>query len=969
MKNCDLLRASSLLLIAAVLALGQAKPALDARYGNLPLSFEVNRGQTDAQVRYLSRGQGYSLFLTESEAVLSLQEKGKAGDVVRMQLSGANRKPLVSGVDELPGKSNYFIGNDPSKWRRDVPNYRRVRYKDVYPGVDLVYYGNQRQLEYDFAVAPGADAKDIKLVFKDAKSLKIDDKANLSIGLRKGQVSMHAPEIYQEIEGRRVPISGRFAILSKDTVGFHLDEYDHASRLVIDPILAYSTFLGGLDQTNSVRGITVDAAGNAYVTGDTGSSYFPTTPEAFQTSPPYPSNAFVTKINADGTNVVYSTYLGGGSQDYGVSIAVDSSGDAFIAGVTGSSDFPVTSGAFQTTFPTGGGTFLAKLNAAGNGLVYSTFFGNVGSGAQGPQMTIDSAGNAYVAGQSATTFPVTPGAFQTSPGSSIFSNAPSVIAKLDPTGSRLLYGTFLNGTKPNASFYVLTSINAIAVDTSGEVFLTGTTDALDLPVTPGAFQATPGAGFVARLNAAGSGLVYLTYFPTGPLSIAIDSSDSAYITGFGSCGASGVPTTPGAFETSGGFSFVTKVKPDGSGLVYSSCLGSIVAGQGALYSFAIAVDAAGEAVVTGETGGHGTLQVTSDALQPQNSGAAMNAFLTKFNASGSGLIYSTYLGGGGGDVGNAIALDPSGNAYIGGFTNSTNFPVTYGAYDTTFYGPEAAFVSKFGFATAPSTDQVTVGTSPAGLSFSVDGASYTAQQILTLDTGSTHTIATTSPQGSAGTQYSFSNWSDGGAENHNITVNAAGTYTANFSTSYLLTTAANPAAGGSVTPVSGAYYAAGTNVGLAAIPAIGYIFSGWSGPVANTSSASTTITMNAPESVTASFVPSGAAALFGNITSKSGATDARVWSIQLSNNGPAAAVGSEISGVSFLQAGGATCTPAVSSALPLSAGFLAPGTSATVPLTLDFNGCAANSRFTVTISLSANSGNASGSIVRLNQFQ
>ena len=969
MKNWAFLRASSLLLVSAALAFAQAKPLLYTKYVNLPLSFEANQGQTDAQVRYLSRGQGYSLFLTDSEAVLSLPQKGKAGDVVRMQLSGANQKPLVSGVDQLPGKSNYFIGNDPSKWRRDVPTYRRVRYKDVYPGVDLVYYGNQRQLEYDFVVAPGADPAAIRLVFNGAKRLRIDDKADLSIGIANGELSMHAPMIYQEIDGRHVQVSGAFAILSKDTVGFHLGEYDHASRLVIDPTLAYSTFLAGLDQTNSVRGIAVDEAGNAYVTGDTGSSYFPTTPGAFQASPPYPSNAFVTKINADGTNVIYSTYLGGGAEDFGVSIAVDSSGDAFIAGYTQSSDFPVTGGAFQTTFPAGGGTFVSKLNAAGSSLIYSTFFGNVGSGAQGPQMTIDSAGNAYVAGSSNSTFPVTPGSFQTSPGSTIFFNAPSVIAKLDPTGSHLLYGTFFNGTKPNASAFVVTSIYAIAVDSNDEVFVAGATDALDLPVTAGAFQSTPGSGFVARLNAAGSGLIYLSYFAAGPVGIAIDSSDSAYLTGFGACGANGVPTTPGAFETSGGFSFVTKVKPDGSGLVYSSCLGSIVAGQGALYSFAIAVDAAGEAYVTGETGGPGTLPVTADALQPQNSGAATNAFLTKFNASGSGLIYSTYFGGGGGDLGNAIALDPSGNAYIGGFTQSTKFPVTFGAYDSTFYGPEAAFVSKFGFATAPSTDQVTVGTSPNGLSFSVDGALYTTQQILALDTGSTHTIATTSPQGSAGTQYTFSNWSDGGAESHNITVNAAATYAANFSTSYLLTTGAVPAGGGVVSPASGAYFTAGANVSLTATPASGYAFSGWSGAVANPNSASTTITMNSPETVTASFIPSGAAALFGNITGKSGATSARVWSVQVSNNGPAAAVASQIDSISFIQAGGAACAPTLSSLLPVTAGTLAPGASATVPVTLNFNGCAANSRFTVTVSLSANSGTASGSIVRLNQFQ
>ncbi|MCZ6479418.1 MAG: SBBP repeat-containing protein, partial [candidate division NC10 bacterium] len=334
-------------------------------YGKLPLSFEVNNGQTDAQVKYLARGRGYTLFLTGTEAVLVLKNQPSAlsdqqsarkehtkktqspsRTVLRMQLVGANPHPKVVGLNKLPGKSNYFIGNDPQKWRTNIPTYAKVRYGDVYPNVDLVYYGNQRQLEYDLVVAPGADPKAITLAFEGADKLEINDQGDLVLQTVAGQVIQHAPVIYQEINGVKQAINGHYVLRGKDHVGIQVGPYDATTPLVIDPVvLTYSSYLGGndIDRGND---IFVDAAGNAYVTGSTLSINFPGTAGSLIQpnlgNAGGTSDAFVTKINAAGTALTYSTYLGGSLGDQGNSIAVDGPGNAYVTGFTLSTDFPGT---------------------------------------------------------------------------------------------------------------------------------------------------------------------------------------------------------------------------------------------------------------------------------------------------------------------------------------------------------------------------------------------------------------------------------------------------------------------------------------------------------------------------------------------------------------------------------------------------------------------------------------------------
>ena len=433
-----------------------------------------------------------------------------------MQLVGANATARPEGRDELPGKVNHFIGNDPKRWSRGVPTYAQVRYQDVYAGIDLVYYGNQRELEYDFVVAPGANPDTIALTFEGADALEVDAAGNLVLHTGADRILQRAPRVYQDIDGVRKAVPSRYALqdatADRQQVRFDVGGYDRRHPLVIDPVLAYSTYLGGLS-TDDAIGIAVDSAGSAYVTGDTASIGFPTTSDAFDTtlggSGTY--DAFVTKLDANGAGVVYSTFLGGSSHDTGLGIAVDSSGCAYVAGYTASANFPTTPGAFDGTY--GGGTydaFVTKLDPGGAALLYSTYLG----GGQGVSqnagfdvasgIAVDHAGNAFVTGLTySSDFPITPGAFDTT-----FAGGDVFVTKLLASGSALAYSTYLGGSANDAG-------NGIAVDSAGSAYVTGSTASSNFPTTPGAFDVTRGGGifdaFVTKLAASGAALVYSTY--------------------------------------------------------------------------------------------------------------------------------------------------------------------------------------------------------------------------------------------------------------------------------------------------------------------------------------------------------------------------------------------------------------------------------------------------------------------------
>jgi photosystem II stability/assembly factor-like uncharacterized protein len=465
-------------------------------YGNLPLSFEANQGQTDSSVRFISRAGGQILFLTSTEAVLSLRGRdrtvhpdrtapliephedrhskvGSNPSVLRMKLLGANPSPRVTGVDEMPGKSNYFIGNDPQKWQTNVSNYAKVKYEQVYPGVDLVYYGNQSQLEYDLIVAPGGDPRRIRLAFEGAEKVRIDEHGDLILSTPLGQVLQHKPFAYQEVGGKKEPVVAQYAKLGPNHIGFKVTRYDSAKPLVIDPVLAYSTYLGG-SRGDTGNSIAVDSAGNAYITGSTSSLDFPTA------SPLQPNqniagcclgDVFVTKLNAAGTALIYSTYIGGGALDQSNGIAVDPFGNAYITGTTDSIDFP-TANAFRPNH-TGifSDAFVVKLTFAGSAFVYSTYLGGNRHDAA-TSIAADASGNAYVTGSTGsadfpTSHPLQPNLIGSGP--DIF------ITKFDATGTSLVYSTYLGGVGGETG-------NGIAVDVAGNAYIAGTTSSPDFPL-------------------------------------------------------------------------------------------------------------------------------------------------------------------------------------------------------------------------------------------------------------------------------------------------------------------------------------------------------------------------------------------------------------------------------------------------------------------------------------------------------
>jgi hypothetical protein len=677
--------------------------AASLAYGQIPLSFEANEGQTDPTVQFLSRGSGYSLFLTSQEAVLSLSKPvaPSAGgttqavpveDVIRMELVGANARAPVVGEEELSGTINYFVGNDPARWRTNVPTYGKVAYQDLYPGIDLVYYGNQRQLEYDFVVGPGADPRVIGLSFRGAENLALDAQGNLVLHTAEGDVLEHAPVIYQDGPGGHQTVSGRYVLVGKDQVGFQTGFYDESRPLIIDPVLSYSTYLGG---SNGDFGsdIAVDGSGNAYLAGYTGSFDFPTTPGAVQRTLAGNTNVFVAKLNSTGTALIYSTYLGGNSVGGGYAsgawgIAVDSLGDAYVTGGTIAANFPTTPSALQRNNSGGLDIFVTKLNSTGTALLYSTYLGGSGDD-RGFGIAVDGVGNAYLTGWTQSyDFPTTPGSLQRT-----FSGLPGIdcfVAKLNATGSGLLYSTYLGSGGSTLGRH-------IALDASGNAYITGETDSPRFPTTPAAVQTTYGGSglddaFVTELNAVGSALVYSTYLGGSGtdqgVGIAVDASGNAYVTGY--TDSSNFPTTPGAIQTAyggKGDAFVAKLNATGTALIYSTYLG----GTGSEGGAGIAVDASGNAYVTGGTTSP-DFPTTPGAASTINGNA--DAFLAKLNATGTTLIYSTYFGGSGNENGYAIAVDASGNAYVTGETDSSNFPTTPGAPQMNYGGNGNAFVTK-----------------------------------------------------------------------------------------------------------------------------------------------------------------------------------------------------------------------------------------------------------------------------------
>jgi hypothetical protein len=754
-------------------------------FGRLPLSFEANRGQTDERVKFLSRGPGYTVFLTNDEAVVALAKSAKnlsasaktglsmapfrtlgltpepsrTKAVVRMRLVGANAAAQVAGISTLPGTSNYLRGKDSSAWQTNVTNYSKVAYKEVYPGIDLVYYGNQIRLEYDFVISPGSDPNAIQVSFGKSAALHLDrGTGDLLVGRASDGIRFQKPVAYQLVSddraSQRREIESRFVLQSDNRVTFEVGAYDHGKSLVIDPTLGYSTYLGG-NGNDLATAIAIDSTGSAYVTGYTTSTNYPVSPGAYQstcgggTCSATNIDAFVTKMNSTGTAILYSTYLGGSGKDYGYGIAVDASGDAFIGGTTFSADFPVTTGALQTKCGgnscSAGDGFVTELNTTGSGLVYSTYLGGSNTN-QLNAIALDIAGNAYVTGYTkATNFPVTPGVFQPRCSSCTATFVDGYVAKLNSSGSALVYASYLGGNNADVPY-------AIALDASENAYITGYTYSTNFPTTAGAFQNTsngPTAAFVSKVNPTATALAYSTYLggnatgtdacPACATTIAVDAGGNAYVAGL--TWETNFPTTTGAYQVNygGGFhdAFVTKLNPTGTGVVYSTYIG----GSGDDGATSLVVDSAGTAYIKGNTFST-NFPTTPGALKSTLSGTnSSDAFVVILNPAGSALNYSTYLGGSGSEYGSATAmitidsLTPP-NIYLTGYGNSPDFPVTTGAYQTKLGGTNDGFVVKF----VPSAN---VGLSPA-LNFGNqnDGTTSAPQTITVTNTGnSTLTVS------------------------------------------------------------------------------------------------------------------------------------------------------------------------------------------------------------------------------------
>src|SRR5690348_1928269 len=690
-------------------------------YGRLPLSFEANRGQVSPQARFLARGQGFVLFLTQTDAILQLTESkpgnqaagitpsgfkndapvaassGTAG-MVRLKLLGANHQARIAASERLPGNTSYFLGNDPQKWLTDIPNYARVQYHQIYPGIDLAYYGRQGHLENDFMLASGSDPKLIRLGVEGARKIRFNASGDLVLAVDDGEVYLRRPRAYQGNGANRREVGVRYVLQAGNRIGFALAPYDHHEDLVIDPVLSYSTYLGGSGGDNGL-GIAVDAAGDAFVTGTTASVNFPKT--GGQASLGGGQDIFVAKLNPSGTAFLYSVFLGGGNLDRATSIAIDSSGNAYLAGYTTSTDFPTTSGAYQTSNAGNTDAFVTKLDPTGNTLVYSTYLG--GSGIDyGRGVAVDASGNAFVTGSTqSTNFPtVNPLQVGLDGGSDAF------VAEFDPTGASLLYSTYLGGSGADEAL-------AIALDSSGNPYVAGYTFSSNFPTQSALQSSLSGASdaFVAEINPATSTLVFSTYLggsaSESAQSIAIDSAGSIYVTG--STSSSSFPVTSGASQAAyggGTDAFVTKFAPGGTQIVYSTFLG----GSGLDQGNSIALDSSGDAFVTGFTQSS-DLPLTN-ALQRVLgvSGASScgttpcaDAFVTELGPSGS-TVFSSFLGGSATDLGQGIATDPSGAAYVTGKTSSTNFPVIAGAPQSTYAGTNQStniFIAKVSPQDAP----------------------------------------------------------------------------------------------------------------------------------------------------------------------------------------------------------------------------------------------------------------------------
>jgi hypothetical protein len=671
------------------------------------LRFERNRGQLDDRVRFVGRGTGHSLFLTRDGAVLALRRPhdgdgdgdGAAGavdsqkdsrrssggaafeqSIVTMRVADGRRNVEPVGGARLSSQSNYFVGRQ-AKWRAGVDQYASVRYAGVRAGIDLVFYGSgDDQLEYDLVLSAGVDPRRAGLSFGGIDSVHVDASgAAVLTASGGGALVLRAPVAYQiAADGTRTTVAVRYVDRGAGRLDFAVGRYDRRRSLIIDPVLTYSTYLGGSGD-DEARGVAVDRSGNVYVTGLTASGDFPIAPGpgVSQSKSGGGYDAFVSKYTSAG-QLVYSTFMGGGAYDAGDAIAVNPGGIAVVAGATSSADFPTTAGALYQSVRGGLDAFVAKLTPDGS-VVFATYLGGAGND-QATGIAMDAFGNAFITGfTDSRSFPVSSSPLQA--GSGGYNDA--FVSELNATGSALVYSTYLGGNDQDYAY-------GIALDSSGDAYVTGETFSRNFPIAF-ALQSTLAGfndAFVVKIAPGGASLLYATYLGGNDeeegFGIAVDGAGNAHVAGF--TASNDFPTVRPLQSGSGADGFLTKINADGTRFLYSTYLG----GSGTDYLNAVAVDPYGGAVVAG-----GTQSIdlsVSDPIQPALAGG-FDAFVARLNQTGSRASFSTYFGGADIDVANAVAVDAT-STYVIGKTKSLNLPTLSPVQPSLAGGDGDAFVAK-----------------------------------------------------------------------------------------------------------------------------------------------------------------------------------------------------------------------------------------------------------------------------------
>jgi Bacterial Ig-like domain (group 3)/Abnormal spindle-like microcephaly-assoc'd, ASPM-SPD-2-Hydin len=783
------------------------------KFAQVPLSFEPNRGQFDPRVKFVARGADYGLFLSGGEATIVHHGTIHLGDgdvssmmatlgnsevrtlsATQLTWLGANSKAEPQGMDRQASESNYFIGRDPRKWRRHVRHYDRVQLTGLYRGIDLVYHGSQKQVEFDYVVAPHVSPTAIRVGISGPSIVGLEATGQLSISSSGDKMLLLPPTAYQEKNGRRERVEAHYVLSDSHQFGFQLGKYDASRPVVIDPVLQYAASFGPNVNDTIATDVALDASGNVYITGTTCETNYPTTTNALQPTggsnlANFCNDVIVTKLDSSVSRLIYSTYIGGQTGvDFAVRMLIDSAGAATVVGTTGSTDFPTTAGVYQSSAKGGScdygpnvspnipctDAFLLKLSADGSSLEYSTYFG--GERAEfGIALAQDSAGNSYVAGATdSTALPLAGSPFQGTyggGGNCQGNTAPcfdGFIAKFNPTGTQLLASTYLGGNKDDM-------VAAVALDAAGDVYVTGVADSTNFPTTAGSIQTvhagtSQGDAFLSKLDGNLHTLQYSTFLGGTADDIAfavrVDGSGAAYLTG--STLSSDFPTTAGAYQTkykgpdpstafciSGldtgilvqptcGDVFISKIdpsKPSGSQLIFSTFLG----GSGNDFAYNLELDSQNNVWVVGDTNSV-DFPYTSDAYFATQRGPM---FLSEIKNDGSQLIFSTGLTASGSGLALGIDIDLSDNVYVTGQGTVSATPGTYGLGQ-----PGEVFVAKY----ASGTAQPAVTLSATSLSFSGVTNSATAPQSVTLTNSGTGTLhlLTTLVNGTNGNPLAFS---------------------------------------------------------------------------------------------------------------------------------------------------------------------------------------------------------------------